>query len=121
MSTLTETEKVDEKLSFQKIFLVLKFNETPDDLLLAGMKLMGDSEQTRSYFKKLARMVHPDKNGHTLANTVFQKLSNATEQALTSFSQRGYDFFMEETRRDQARHFYSASGYGGYNQYASTI
>ena len=51
--------------------MVFKFNETPDDVVLQGMMLMGDSEQTRSYFKKIAKLVHPDKNGHPLANQVF--------------------------------------------------
>jgi len=68
---LSSGERANEKLSFQKVFLVLKFNATPDDVLLEGMKLMGDSDQTRSYFKKLAKLVHPDKNGHALASHVF--------------------------------------------------
>ena len=60
---------------------MLKFSETPDEVILKGMKLMGDSEQTRSYFKKLAKLVHPDKNGHPLSNEVFKKISNATQLA----------------------------------------
>lgn len=54
--------------------MALKLNETPFEMLLSGLKMMGDTENTRSYFKKFARMVHPDKNGHTLAKTSFQKL-----------------------------------------------
>lgn len=44
LASLPESARNDEKLSFQKVFLVFKFSETPDELLLAGMKLMGDSE-----------------------------------------------------------------------------
>lgn len=65
--------------------MVIKFSETPDDVVLKGMKLMGDSEQTRSYYKKLARLVHPDKNGHPLSSEVFKKISNATQLAQKSF------------------------------------
>ena len=65
--------------------MVLKFSETPDDVVLKGMKLMGDSEQTRSYYKKLALLVHPDKNGHHLSGEVFKKISNATQLAQKSF------------------------------------
>ena len=79
LGKLSATESANEKLSFQKVFFVLKFNETPENVLLEGLKLMGDSDQTRAYFKKIARLVHPDKNGHALASHVFQKLSSATE------------------------------------------
>ena len=79
LAQLSESERNDEKLSFQKIFLVFKFSETPETVVLQGMRLMGasDSEQTRSYYKKLALMLHPDKNGHPLASEVFKKISNA--------------------------------------------
>lgn len=71
LSSLAENERGDSKLSFQKVFLVLKFSETPEEVLFEGLKLMGDSEKTRSYFLKLAKLLHPDKNGHPLANQVF--------------------------------------------------
>ena len=44
LAGLSETERLDSKLSHQKVFLVLKFSETPDEVLLQGMRLMGDSE-----------------------------------------------------------------------------
>ena len=64
------------------------------------MKLIGDSEQTRGYFKKIAKLVHPDKNGHPLANTVFQKLSNATQLATSSFAQKTTMFKDDLQRED---------------------
>ena len=85
LASLTGDEKNDWKLSEEKVFLVFKFNETPDDLVVEGMMLMGNSEQTRSYFKKIAKLLHPDKNAHPLANQVFQKISNATHLAQKSF------------------------------------
>ena len=75
IATLNETEKADDKLSYQKVYLTLKFSETPDSILVEGMKLRGNSDETRRYFKNLAKMVHPDKNGHPLAKSVFQKPS----------------------------------------------
>lgn len=40
---------------------------------------MGDRSQARSYFKNIARLIHPDKNRHPLANEAFQKVSMALE------------------------------------------
>ena len=88
LANLSEAERTDEKLSFQKVFLAFKISETPENVLLEGLKLMGNSEQTKSYFKKLARLLHPDKNGHPLANQVFQKLQNATQLTLSSFTEQ---------------------------------
>jgi len=101
LATLTESQRSsDKKLTYQKVFLVLKFFETPDNVLLEGMKLLGNSDQTRRYFKSLAKLVHPDKNGHPLAKTAFQKLSNATELALNSMS--AYDHFKMDARMNAA-------------------
>lgn len=113
LASLSESERADEKLSYQKVFLVLKFNETPEDVLLAGMKLMGDSEQTRSYFKTCARLVHPDKNGHPLANTVFQKLHTVTQLAVSSFAQAPktrYDYFKQDARQQDAYRWSGSAG-----------
>ena len=113
LASLSESEHADEKLSYQKVFLVLKFNETPEDVLLAGMKLMGDSEQTRGYFKTCARLVHPDKNGHPLANTVFQKLHSVTQLALSSFAEAPktrYDYYKQDARQQEAYRWNGSAG-----------
>jgi curved DNA-binding protein CbpA len=34
-------------------------------------------DQAISYFRKLAKLLHPDKNQHPLAKEAFQKLSEA--------------------------------------------
>lgn len=62
-----------------KVFLVYKFLETPEAMIMQGILAMGDQVQARAYFKKIARMVHPDKNRHPLANEVFYKISHALE------------------------------------------
>lgn len=51
--------------------MTLKFSETPDNVLVEGMKMQGNSDDTRKFFKNLAKQVHPDKNGHPLAKSVF--------------------------------------------------
>ena len=100
----------DEKLSYEKVYLVLKLNETPDRVLLEGMKLMGDSDQTRSYYKKLAKFVHPDKNGHPLAKSVFQKLANATQTAqvfFASLKKTSFDHFIHDERKRNSANLFS--------------
>jgi len=67
----------DLKLTEDKVFLIYKFDETPESMILQAIETMGDKDQARAYFKGIARFVHPDKNGHPLANSVFQKISNA--------------------------------------------
>jgi len=40
---------------------------------------MGHTERARSYFKSLAKQLHPDKNGHPMAKEAFQKLNMALD------------------------------------------
>lgn len=72
--------------------------------------MMGDSDNTRSYFKKLAKMVHPDKNGHTLAKTSFQKLQEASKAATLSFSNgsgKPMSAYEHWFRQEEARNTYN--------------
>lgn len=106
LASLNESERLNEKLSFKKVFLAFKFNETPNEVLLKGLKEMADLEQIRGYFKKLAKLLHPDKNNHPLAKSSFQKLQDATNSALLSFSnaapKTANDFW---SRQEHARSF----------------
>ena len=68
-----------EPMPEEKVFLVYKFLGTSEAMIMQGILAMGDQTQARSYFKKIARMVHPDKNRHPCANEVFQKISHALE------------------------------------------
>ena len=56
---------------FTKNFLIYKFNGTPLDIIVKGLKAMGDLNASKSFFKKIALQVHPDKNSHPLAKDVF--------------------------------------------------
>ena len=53
-----------EKIPEDQVFLVYKFLETPEAMIMQGILAMGDQVQARAYFKKIARMVHPDKCRH---------------------------------------------------------
>ena len=107
---LSQTERADDKLSFKKVFLTMKFNETPDNVLVEGMKLQGNCDEIRKYFRNLAKLLHPDKNGHPLAKTVFQKLANATDLALTSMSTAFELNTRMSARTDPPSTFFTAPG-----------
>jgi len=47
--------------------------------VLAKTFSMVDRSQLNSYYRKLALLLHPDKNRHALAKDAFTKLSNAYE------------------------------------------
>ena len=52
-------------------------------MILHAIKNSSDPLEVRKYFKRMALLVHPDKNSHPLANDVFKKFSFAlrvTEQ-----------------------------------------
>ena len=51
-------------LPFNKVFLVYKFDETPEAMIMQAINTMGDADRARFYFKGIARLVHPDKNSH---------------------------------------------------------
>jgi len=57
-----------KETSFQKVFLVFKFANTPQSMIDEAIEAMGDRNHARSYFKSIARMIHPDKNAHPLAS-----------------------------------------------------
>ena len=44
IASLSSTDRQNDKLSFDKVFLCLKLNETSSDMLLEGLKMMGDSD-----------------------------------------------------------------------------
>ena len=70
-------------IDFNKVFLVYKFAETPEPMIMDAITMMGEQDTARAFFKKVALMVHPDKNGHPLANDVFKKISKALEVSKT--------------------------------------
>lgn len=67
------TSKVDMPEAL--IFQVYKTIYMPSEILQASFQSLGES--LNSCFRKMAILVHPDKNSHPLANQAFQKLSQA--------------------------------------------
>jgi len=46
-------------------------------------------DQAQHYFRKLAKLLHPDKNQHHLAKEAFQKLREALQVVSSASSQTG--------------------------------
>mmetsp|Transcript_3524 Transcript_3524/g.6023 ORF Transcript_3524/g.6023 Transcript_3524/m.6023 type:complete len:167 (+) Transcript_3524:405-905(+) len=67
-------------LSFEQVFLIYKFLETPMQILIDGMKCRSE-EQLKKYFRQVAKQLHPDKNCHPKAKEAFQKIQKAFEDA----------------------------------------
>ena len=67
----------DPKMTHEKMFLVSKFEATPESMLVQGMLSMGDFQECSRFFKKVALAVHPDKNSHPFAAKAFLKIRNA--------------------------------------------
>ena len=87
-SYLAKHQSYDAKLTFDKVFLVYKFNATSQENLINGMENMESLDQANQYFKKAALLIHPDKNSHPLAETVFKKLRQSYETAKSTLKQR---------------------------------
>ena len=73
---------------FDKVFLVYKFDATPEDIIVEGMRGLGSFENLHAYFKRLAKMTHPDKNSHAMANSVFQKVAQAYQAVEPTLKQQ---------------------------------
>lgn len=66
-----ETMATTTNLTEKKVFLIYKFDQTPEAMIRLAIETMGDRDQARAYFKGVAKMIHPDKNSHPLANQTF--------------------------------------------------
>ena len=58
-------------VSKDQAFLVYKFLNTSQEMLVAGMTQLQPAQLTQ-FFRKLAKQLHPDKNGHPQAKDAFQ-------------------------------------------------
>ena len=76
---LSSPSHTTKETDMKKVFLIYKFANTPNEMLQSYIEQIDDRHQAHSYFKKIARMVHPDKNKHHLANEVFVKVQGALE------------------------------------------
>lgn len=92
------------KLTFDKVFLVYKFDATLQKTLVSGMEAMNSLEQAKQYFNKTVLMVHPDKNSHPLAETVFKKLREAFDTAKSTLKQRQQHFEQQQQNCSQSSH-----------------
>jgi hypothetical protein len=69
-------ESKDCSLQFHQVYLVYKFLDTPLKYIVEGMRSK-TPEQARSFYKNIAKQLHPDKNSHPLAKEAFQKFLGA--------------------------------------------
>lgn len=67
-------------MSKDQAFLVYKFLNTSQEMLVAGMTQLQPAQLTQ-FFRKLAKQLHPDKNGHPQAKDAFQAVQAAMESA----------------------------------------
>ena len=56
------------KCSFEQVYLVYKFLETPMNLVLQGMEEKSDAKK---YYRSIVKQLHPDKNAHPQAKEAF--------------------------------------------------
>ena len=70
-------------VSKDQAFLVYKFLNTSQDMLVAGMAQM-QPHQLIQFYRKLAIQLHPDKNKHPKAKDAFQVVQAAMESAKAS-------------------------------------
>ena len=64
-----------------------------------AIEAMGDRNQARSYFKSIARMIHPDKNAHPLASQAFLKVQSALEATAEAKRSVTACFYREQENR----------------------
>ena len=75
-------------VAFENVFLVYKMKTTKFDTIKRHMQAMGSFEAANSYFKRLALLLHPDKNSHPLAEQVFKKVKEAFDEAKASLKKQ---------------------------------
>jgi len=71
----------DGRCDYQHIMEVYKILIFPDDVLKNYLNMLG-LEEIKAEYKKLVKMIHPDKNHHQKSGIAFQKYSSIYECAL---------------------------------------
>ena len=66
MQHVQENETVN--MQYEQVYLVYKFLESPLEILKATINQQDD---TKKYYKKIAKQLHPDKNSHPSAKEAF--------------------------------------------------
>ena len=62
----------NQSLTFDKVFVVCKFLETPLKMVVEGLESKSRDE-IKKYYKQIAMSLHPDKNSHPKSKEAFQK------------------------------------------------
>jgi len=68
-------------MSYQQILQVYKILIMPEEILQNYMFSLG-GDTLKSEFRRIAKIIHPDKNKHPQAGTAFQKVYKVYEVAL---------------------------------------
>ena len=84
LSKMTE----NNSLNFEKVFGVYKLYQTNQETITMYIESMDSLDNANSYFKKIALLLHPDKNCHPLAEQAFKKVKEAYDTAKTNMKRR---------------------------------
>ena len=72
------------ELDGERVFLIYKLLAYPSNLLVQKLQAMNLSNTLHHYYRKVAVMVHPDKNRHELAVKAFLKFKGIYEQVVSA-------------------------------------
>ena len=78
----------EPSLSPEKVYCVYKMSLTDQTIIAAYIESLGSLEKANSYFRKIALLLHPDKNCHPLAEQVFKKINQAFDCAKATLKMR---------------------------------
>ena len=89
--------------NYQKVFLIYKFDATPAEVIQQGLLKLKSQEELSKFYKDLAKLTHPDKNDHPLANQVFQKISHAYQTVMPKTKERDFVKAMAKQQKQNCR------------------
>ena len=67
-------ENTPDNLTFEQCFLVYKFTQTQFEVVVSGLVSMAQTQTfvaVTAFYRKLIKLLHPDKNSHPLAKEAF--------------------------------------------------
>lgn len=77
-------EGISKEITFQQAFQVNKVLAMPENCLEKYMMNL-DIETVKSEFRRIAKIIHPDKNKHPSAGNAFQKIHKVYEAVINRF------------------------------------
>lgn len=78
MERYMSLDKFKGECTHVEVFNVYKIIYMPEEILVKALWMV-DQSQLKSYYRKLALILHPDKNKHELSSDAFKKLTHAYE------------------------------------------